>query len=163
VAALLERCLAHLQQPEHHPLPPAAAALGRPFSPRRRRWLVAAGVAAVATVAIVLPFSRPVRTTEMATGSSASALNAGRLEADIGAHGQRVSAGVVRLRQSLLADPPQSDPLGPALEELRERTDALLATFGSDNPVIIDRFTAVAESARQRLAALGREVGQVSQ
>jgi serine/threonine protein kinase len=29
VAALLERCLAHLQQPEHHPLPPAAAALGR--------------------------------------------------------------------------------------------------------------------------------------
>src|SRR5262249_50250193 len=52
VAELLERCLAHVQQPDHQPLPRLAAELGRqlprPGRPRRRRaWLVAAGVLAV--------------------------------------------------------------------------------------------------------------------
>jgi hypothetical protein len=54
---LLERCLAHVQQPNSHPLPPAAATLDRPPAGRssRRRWAAVAAVA-VAGVALALPF-----------------------------------------------------------------------------------------------------------
>jgi serine/threonine-protein kinase len=58
VAELLERCLAHVQQPTRHPLPPLADALGRqldPHSPprsRRPRWFAVATCAAALVVGV---------------------------------------------------------------------------------------------------------------
>jgi eukaryotic-like serine/threonine-protein kinase len=40
VAELLEGCLAHVQRPDRHPLPPLADALGRPPAVRKARWLL---------------------------------------------------------------------------------------------------------------------------
>jgi serine/threonine protein kinase len=58
VAELLERCLAHVQQPNRHDLPPLAEALGRqlggtkPARSRRHRWLAAGTFLAIILVGV---------------------------------------------------------------------------------------------------------------
>jgi eukaryotic-like serine/threonine-protein kinase len=62
VAELLERCLAHVQQPDHQPLPRLATELGRrvprprPSRPVSRRWAHSAAVAAVVLCAVGLSY-----------------------------------------------------------------------------------------------------------
>jgi serine/threonine protein kinase len=89
VAALLEGCLAHMQQPDHHALPPSAAELGRPVSSTRwslpsqraRAWLaVGASVLAIGLIGLALAL-RPGREptyspTETGTAASSSSMSA---------------------------------------------------------------------------------------
>jgi len=61
VAALLEQCLAHVQQPSSIPLPAAVADLARPAKWRRRWAIAAASIGAAAMVLVALWFARGPR------------------------------------------------------------------------------------------------------
>jgi serine/threonine-protein kinase len=137
VAAMLERCVAHLQQPAGHPLPPAAAALGRP--PRSRRWwAVAAAVGAVCVVAARVYWS--------AGGGTVTPVAVG-------------PASTAEQIRPIADDPTTADAIGPALAALRQRAEALHRSMDGEPEPAADRFMSAAEDARRRLDALA---GQLS-
>jgi hypothetical protein len=158
VADLLERCLAHVQQPDTHPLPPAAAVLRRPTR-RRRPWL-AVVVAAVAAAVLALPFilMRPSSIGNEAGEPSMSFEQARRVDDDIDEGGERARTGLRQLRLSLANDAPWTDALGPSIGALRQRAEALRQTTKGDWNSAVDRFAADAENTRRRLAVLGQQV-----
>jgi serine/threonine protein kinase len=157
VADLLERCLANVQQPDGHPLPSVAAALGRPAR-SRKSWLAAALVAA-ALVAWPFWLTRHRPSSNEGGERSLSLEQVSRFDDDINKVGDRVRTNLRQLRLSLANDAPAADLLGPAIAGLRQRADALRQTMDGNSDPAVDRFAADVEDARRRLAALGQQAG----
>jgi hypothetical protein len=158
VAALLERCLAHVQRPMNHPLPSAAAAFGRPPGRRPARWAVAAAVAIGGTLAVLTwrGGSRPP------TGEDERPTDVGELtNADdlIRTMTNNAWADVRQMRQSLAGEPLAEDSIGPAIAALRQRAEALRRTIDGVEDPADDPFIVDVEAARRRLEAIGQEPG----
>jgi serine/threonine-protein kinase len=163
VAGLLEACLAHLQQPESYPLPPAAATLGQTARTRRRRWPTLAAAAAVATIALLLPMAPKAELRERFVERPRPTVNVERVDNDILTKAEQARAGLQQFRLSLTPDGQSADPLGPALLAARQRAQVLWESVRSETSEAVDRFATDAESARRRLSELGRQVGHVVQ
>jgi hypothetical protein len=162
VADLLEQCLAHVQQPAAHPLPAAAAALGRPA---RRHWWWLPAAAAVAACVLVLTYwpveKQPKRV--KADLRSPDSEPTGRIDDDILDRSQRVRGDLGQLQMSLADDSPAVDPIGPAVQAVRSRVEALWQTVDDKSGGVGNPFAADANSVRQRLSALDWQINRKSE
>jgi serine/threonine-protein kinase len=163
VADLLEGCLAHVQQPDRHLLPPLAEELGRLVpspTPRRRYrrwWPVAAaltlGVLACATLFLVSRPSEPAAAT-MPQYDGPTNMD------DLREGSSQLPAQLDTLRQSLsAASPGEWIGLESALGSVRQRAELLqrdlrAATEPSPDPVDLELA-----SIRRRLDQLRQHVG----
>jgi serine/threonine-protein kinase len=158
VAGLLERCLAHLQQPESHALPPVADALGRPPG-RRRRWPVAVAGMAAAALLVAFWFAGPKSEAPDTAGNPSQAGPVPPFDDDILAQAAHVRTDLKGLKAELAEVPWTADPVWPGLETLRQGTQAMQSTSNGNSDPADDWFAAEVENLRRRLAALGRELG----
>jgi hypothetical protein len=162
VAALLEGCLAHVQQPDSRPLLPLAAELGRPFqTPRRRPTPRLGGRALAAVTAGVLGcvalffLPRPGADEQAVARRSQAAAPAepdGLLHSD-----EDLQAGMHQLQAQLegwgkSVDLPPGEPPGwdSVLGEARRRAERLKRDLGPVAPDA-DPVEGQFESIRRRL------------
>jgi serine/threonine protein kinase len=175
VAALLERCLAHVQQPGRHPLPPLAEELGQrvlkanPVQ-RSRRWrpIVAALSLSILCGAafLLLPRSameRPIVQEKAATEPSARGLAKydGPTDFDdfLESSGQ-LRARLDGLQQSLsAASSGEWIGLKPALDNVRQRAEALRRDLNTAADIGPDPVEKGLENIRRRLGLLQQDVG----
>jgi serine/threonine-protein kinase len=169
VAELLERCLAHVQQPDRQALPPPAVELGR----GSRRTLV---TAASLTLPLVLgaalalspwfsslalsPWSWPgTRERSEAAAAGLAPEEAAQLEQELDDGWQQLRAGVDRLQGSLWAAP--ADAAGgveDALQDARRQTELLQHALGSAEETNYDPLQTGLEEARRRVESLKQSV-----
>jgi hypothetical protein len=144
VAALLEQCLAHVQQPSSIPLPAALADLTRP-SKWRRRWTIAAasiGVAAMVLVALMFAGRapdgewKPSVDDERRAGTAHHEFPAGTArDKSVGLEDDAISAqidraeGVARRLENDVRELPTADD---AIDRELERVDRGLRSLESD-------------------------------
>jgi serine/threonine protein kinase len=175
VADLLERCLAHVQQPDQHPLPRIAEELGRriadPKSKRlsfrllRARLYLTAAVAVLGLGALAWVFS-PVWKKGDVEMNAESALNAGANPASvdpalddvtIDRNFSQVRNRVSELRQSLST--PALDE-GTPLDRVRNRAEVLQRDLHSASEPGADPVDVQLENIRRRLEQLKQDVGR---
>jgi hypothetical protein len=177
VTDLLEQCLAHVQQPQRHPLPPLAAELGRqvsralPRQPSRRRLLVFVALTLSALCAASLWFAPKLWERQ----SDASGHGAIESAADIvppydgPTNIDDLRASSSRLREQLdgfgralwVPAPAESQGLEPVLDSMRQRAASLESNLSpvvepSPDPVDLEL-----ESMRRRLDKLRQRVGNI--
>jgi serine/threonine-protein kinase len=134
VADLLERCLAHVQQPDRQPLPPLAEELGRqvamPAMQPRYRWQPMAALGLILGLsAALLFFPRPAGK-EDAGGRQ----NSGAAPVELPSFEQELSEAQQRtalLERALAAGAePGFDPVAEEIASLRQRLGALTQEIG---------------------------------
>jgi serine/threonine-protein kinase len=173
VADLLERCLAHVQQPDRHPLPRLAEELGRrvPSSRPRRRfdhWRpVTAAVAMSALCGALLLHLLP--STEQDTAIPQQQEPPGALAKydgptsldDLHEDSTGLRTRLDSFRESLSASSP-NDPLGlePALESVRQRAETLHRDLNTAAQPSFDPVEAELDNIRRRLEVLQQHVGR---
>jgi eukaryotic-like serine/threonine-protein kinase len=161
VAAILERCVAHVQEPIGHALPPGVAALARPIG--RRRWLLAAVASAAIAAALFAMSFRPAGNDSVGQKKIAERKSpidpADRFDDEFLAQVGNTRAELQRLKWSLADEPPKGDLLGPAMAGMRHRTEALRQTLDSESDPASDRFAVDFANVSKRLAALGVQIG----
>jgi hypothetical protein len=175
VAGLLERCLAHVQQPERQDLPTPARELGRQVSRRddgklRHTVLVAASLMLPVILGAALAFFlwRSGRGTgegsEAAWVSNVSAEEveeAFRRKQDSGDDWQQVRAGVDRLKGSLWGVPGEvGDGLEDAFQGARRQAERLEGQLGVADATGFDPVQSGLEAARRRMESLKQSVGR---
>jgi serine/threonine-protein kinase len=176
VAELLERCLAHVQQPGQHPLPQLAEELGRQISGGRRArfdrrwWPPAAVVAASVLVGAVALFPpRPLgekgsATRERVPDRSAARpipeeVGGARFDQEFLAGTGQMRAQLDQLRQSFTAAPAGAgDGLEQVLQQMRGQVDAMQRELRAGVEPDPDAWEAQVQSIRRRLERLRREV-----
>jgi serine/threonine-protein kinase len=160
VADLLERCLAHVQQPGSHRLPAIVAALSRTsVRASAYRWAVAAAVG----IAAVLAFRYWPVDQVAGLGSPHAALSLeqiSRLDDDTLNRTHDLRADVERLQISLTDHPSTADSFGPVVEALRRRAEALRQAVECYPDAPDDPLAADVENLRRRLDALGRQMNR---
>jgi hypothetical protein len=155
VAGLLERCLAHVQQPDRQPLPPEAVDLGRRVggaTPRRVPWKWVAAVVVGVGVAS-LPWLVPARPTATATP-----VNAAALEEQWGTAQDRLRARLDALRHGL---GPTDAVTGTASHTatLRQRLDGLRSGLRYEPAADAAAMDQTLTELRSRLERLRRQLG----
>ncbi|HVJ80052.1 MAG TPA: hypothetical protein VNC50_03185, partial [Planctomycetia bacterium] len=169
VAELLERCLAHVQQPDRNPLPPAAAELGRQVgavesSPRRSklRRRIAATIAGAGLVAAIAHYGyfQPHGASE--TNNDANVAAANHPEVELDPWDPAVDETVDLRRKFVLATElfgASQPPPAPDSRFLRQHLQSLAARFlglGEEHPAV-DPLAEQVESLRRRIERLERE------
>jgi serine/threonine protein kinase len=175
VAELLERGLAHMQQPDQHPLPwpaeePTGVPATRPASPRSRsRWRpVAAALALVALIGAALLLGPRLRlqptepSPEMAATrevSAAPGLTGAGLLADLDVFEKEAGdlrSKLDRLQQSLSVESmgDNGGSLEPALHRARHSAEKLRGELSEAMAPSIEPVDAGLESIRRRLERL---------
>jgi serine/threonine-protein kinase len=163
VADLLEHCLAHVQQPDHHALPRLAEELARqvprpkPSRPDCRWWPTAAALTLSllgGTALFFLP--RPEQQLALPQQQPAPlASNGPTSSVDVQRESSRLRERLAGLQQSLdAASPNEGDGMEPELRTLRQRTESLqrdLSKGAGDSP---DPVPNELERIRRRLELL---------
>ncbi len=170
VADLLERCLAHVQHPDRHPLPAASAELGRQLAverPRRsagRRW-PAAATAALLLLSGVALFSLARLTTPPAdkVGAAAAGHPSGAAEHirsasedEIQNRFGRLREGLKSLRQSFAGEGDFSEP---DLADAFGMAEALRHNLHRGTEPALDPVGSQIEAIRERLESMRQELG----
>jgi hypothetical protein len=167
----LERCLAHLQQPEQHPLPPLAAKLGRqvPRSGKRRRWLrrclAVAGLVILCAAALLLlrgpnEDETPVNPAPIGGESVARAPpDLKGLDTDVAAESRRVRAHLGQVEEAFAATPVDGPGQEPDFRRLAEWTAALGRQFHGEAPPEPDQVEVQLDDIRRRLELVRQQVG----
>jgi len=164
VAELLERCLAHVQQPDRQALPPPAVELGRQVSRRdgrgSRRTLVTAAALALplvlgAGLALSPWLSRPGTPEREAAAAELSPEAAAQLEQDFDEGWQQLHAGVDRLQWLLFAAPADTEGgVEDALQSARRQAELLQHALGIAEQTNYDPVQTGLEEARRRVESL---------
>jgi serine/threonine-protein kinase len=174
VAELLERCLAHVQQPQHNLLPHLAADLGRQVAHsrgprlRRRAWLVAGATAAAILATATLYYMVSPTEKLIDLGGASSPGDAALSEiVEPEAIDKQISAAASRLdhvKQSFEPVPP-TGMLGmePPLAAVKQRADRLSRDLNADDHPCPDPIEIELDSIRRRLKQLRQGVGPDSQ
>jgi serine/threonine protein kinase len=172
VAELLERCLAHVQQPDHHPLPPLAEKLGRQVPSRRkarpllRRCLAVVGVViACAPALLLLPHPtedrEPVRPDSAVAEPDGSAHpDVESLDNDFAEGSRRVQAHLHDVQQGFSAgEPGGKSGLEPEFRRLGARAETLRHGFHAMPDADSDPVDVQLENLRRRLERLRQRIG----
>jgi serine/threonine-protein kinase len=173
VAELLERCLAHVQQPEQHPLPWLAEEPVKPAtslaSPRlRRRWppvAAALGIAALIGAALLLGPKLSLQPTELdpepariLEPSTAPGLTEAEvLAADVDRfenEASEVRSKLDRLKRSVESLGDVATSLEPALDRARHSAESLRRELSEGTTSSINPVDAGLESLRRRIERL---------
>jgi serine/threonine-protein kinase len=159
VADLLEGCLAHVHQPERHPLPRLAEELARQVprpksSQRYRRWWSAAAALTLSllggTALVLLP--RPEQQ------AAAPAYN-GPSSKDLQQESRWLQQRLAALQQSLDASSPNEwVGMEPVVDNLRQRAEALRRNLSAGTEVGSDPIEMEIASIRRRLELLQQSV-----
>jgi hypothetical protein len=175
VTELLEQCLAHVQQPERHPLPPVAAELGRqvaralPRQPDGRRRLVFVALTLTALCAAMLWLVPRLAERQPDVSGPGATESAGdiRLPYDGPTDIDDFRAGSSRLRDQLddlqralwVPATAESQGLGPVLDNMRQRAALLESNFSAAVEPSSDPVDLELENVRRRLDQLQKRVG----
>jgi serine/threonine-protein kinase len=170
IAELLERCLAHIQQPDRHSLPRLAAELGRAVPHPRStassgRWRpVATAITAIVlggAALLLLPRAANHDDTTAESSSSAVAKYDGPMNLDDVREGShQLRNRLDNLQRSLTAAAPsESISFEPALASLRQRTDQLRHDLSSVAESTPDPVATAMDNLRRRLESLRLRVG----
>jgi hypothetical protein len=179
VAALLEGCLAHVQQPDNRPLPPLAVELGRPFQARQRppgrrqrNWVAAAAATGVLGMVVLLLLPRPGVKEDAeahrsgatsAAGERATTEAAGPSDEEFQEGANQLHARLRGLADALTAPAPGEGPaLEPAFEDVRLRAEYLRRQLGPAAPGP-DPIEGQVESIRRRLEVLRQQIGRLAE
>jgi serine/threonine protein kinase len=178
VGDLLEQCLAHVQHPDRHPLPPLAAQLARqvpgplPRRPSRRH----PAIAAVALIALVsasglLSLLWPARPT--ATGGPESTAEVNDALSPVVAEGlgdatgsdiQHLRSRLEVLRRSVGAGTDDAaDLTAPELADAARRAARLEQDLAAESEPESDPIATQMENIRQRLRQLQQQLGPRSE
>lgn len=171
VADLLERCLAHVQQPDCHPLPRLAEELGRQITGLRRgrryrrAWpaatVLAAGV--LAGAALFFPTRPKVErqadapersAAEAATDAIAEGVGRARFDEDFHADAERVRVKLSSLRKALATPASGGTGLERELHDIRQRVGALRHDLSASVESDSDPVEIELENIRWRLERL---------
>jgi serine/threonine-protein kinase len=163
VAELLERCLAHVHQPDRHPLPRLAKELGRQVprpgtAPRQRHpWWAAAMTLLVISLCGALEFLIPRTAQEQPV---APQYNGPTNFDDVRERSGQLRARLDGLQQAVSAALPV-DPSGlePALDRVRQRAEMLHCDLQGAMEPGPDPVAAELENLRRRLEILRQRVG----
>ena len=175
VAELLERCLAHVQQPDQKPLPRLAQELARAVRgrvrPRRLPWSVLAAVtlATALTAGVIVYFlPRPGGSERPTNGStspgpeaapSADLAELARLEDPVLAASAQLQTRVNALRESLQTAPPGAQGIeNAAIVRARQRADELFRHWNAAMEPDADPVDAELEAIRRRLEQVRRNL-----
>jgi serine/threonine-protein kinase len=176
VAALLERCLAHVQQPNQHPLPPEADELGRQISgakqPRldRRWWPLMAVVTGSALAGMLLFFparptgERETTATERPRDRSSvrpvpEEIGGARFDERFQAGADQMRAQLKQLQQSFSpASASAGDDLEQVVRQLRRQVVEVQRHLDADVESDNDPWEVQLESIRRRLERLRQEI-----
>jgi serine/threonine protein kinase len=170
VANLLENCLAHIQQPDQHPLPQLAEELGRQFLPKSPRLfhvrgLRTAGAAVVGLAALLWllsPAWKKGRVDTDADSDLSAAINPvsptpaftdDRINQDLA----RMRGRLGQLQQSLSAGVLDEGNAGP-LDQVRYRAEALQRDLRSSPTPNGDPVDARLENIRRRIEQLNQNL-----
>jgi serine/threonine-protein kinase len=158
VAELLERCLAHVQQPDRKLLPAVAEQLGwsvRSRAPARknRQRSVLALAAVVAATAAFLFVPRPSAKQEAAGGEEALPESANPVE-DFFGETHRLRSGLDTLGQSFASTAPTAAGTEAEFASAHQRADALVRGLGNDADPASDPVAEELTHIRQRLELL---------
>jgi len=169
VADLLEQCLAHVQQPDQHPLPAVARELGRQIeeatpAPFGQRWrLIAAGIGFLGLATLIWAIS-PVWNNHSFDTNVESALTPEPLP-DPALDEDRISQEL-RQMQSRLTMVQQSlsttglEECGDApLNQVRDRAELLERSMYSGSTPSADPVDAQLQNIRRRLGQLQQDFG----
>jgi serine/threonine-protein kinase len=165
VAELLERCLAHVQQPDRQPLPRLAEELGRqvprPGKPLRQRHL-GWWTAAMTVLAIVLCGALEFLLPRTAQEQPVVPHYDGPMNFDDLREGSRqLRTRLESLQQAVAATlPSESAGLEPALDSLRQRTEMLGRNFRMLTELDTDPVKTEFQDIRRRLEVLQQALGQ---
>lgn len=170
VADLLERCLAHVQQPDSHPLPHLAEELGRQapgpgpvqrYRPWRPGAIVLIGSVVCGVALLVLPrLIELLPTAQEANTIESSAATVLHYDGptnfdDLHAASDQLKTRLDGLRQSLSGPSPNaSTGLEPALDHVRQRAALLGHTLSAAEETPSDPVEAGLQNIRRRLDAL---------
>jgi eukaryotic-like serine/threonine-protein kinase len=173
VADLLERCLAHLQHPDRHPLPPLAKKLGRQVSVARsfasrgaRRWAGLAVLTCLGLTAMSLLVLLQKPESEMSPDFGAHKASAERAQQTENAIGDldalRIDAGDLRARvnafqQKLAGNEAPGGP-SPDFKQLSRAADRLRASLFVDSETSADPVAASIDSMKQRVRQLQQQL-----
>jgi serine/threonine protein kinase len=164
VAELLERCLAHVQQPDRQPLPRLAEELGRqvprPGTPPWQRPI--SSTAAMIVLAIALCGALVFLSPRTAQERPAAPQYEGPTDLDDVREGsQQLRARLDRLQQAVsAASPSESVGLEPALDSLRRRTEMLGRNFSTATECDADPMKTELQDIRRRLERLQQGLSQ---
>jgi serine/threonine-protein kinase len=166
IAALLERCLAHVQQPDRQPLPPQAVDLGRRVARRehpRWRWPVFGGVSvflALLVGAALALLAWPGGASRQPGLTGASPLEtavATRLDEELQDGWEQARSSLDRLQQSLASeDVIAGDGMNDELQSARRRAEQLQRELTAPSEADADSVSAELQNMRRRLDALKR-------
>jgi serine/threonine protein kinase len=177
VADLLEQCLAHVQQPDHHPLPALAIELGERVpcpktapSERRRRWVIAGAAGlAIGLTGLMLalrPGIRPVAlpgaetSPEVSANSAAPSIIVPPADDEFSQDVSQARSRLEALKHSF-STPATSDCTGtdPSASALRQRVQALEQQLNDDDEANDDALEQRIDGVRRRLEELKKELG----
>jgi serine/threonine-protein kinase len=164
VGELLERCLAHAQRPDVHPLPRAAEELGRQVAhsarPQRiRRWrpAVLALTAGVLCCASLFCLPGPAPRQDLIPDQSWPA----NFDDDFYQHSNGLRSRLEGIRESFAGAPDQGMGLDAALNDARQRAAAIghdLSAVAEPGP---DPVQAQLETIRRKLEELQQRIGRL--
>jgi serine/threonine-protein kinase len=169
VAELLGRCLAHVQQPDLQPLPPQAAALGRPVpaspAPRTHPWRAAIALALVVSLVggglVFLPRPGPRQPPPGRGEGSPDRVRVNEAEPDLAFEPEPLRQRLESLQRSLTSGPrdetPAADPIGEARRVAERLRQEMSAGEGSGPDPVEARI----QSIRGRLEALRQSAGRL--
>jgi hypothetical protein len=167
VAELLERCLAHVQQPDRQPLPALAEELGRQAAASRpavrsRRRSVLALALIVAASAVILFLLRPSAPEEAAGGGESIGTAAAESAAlpDFFSEAGKLRSGIENLGQSLSSNAGTATGLETAFDSVRQRADSLERGLRQGSDPALDPVAQEIGNVRQRLEFLKQEIGR---
>jgi len=172
VAELLESCLAHLQQPDRHPLPALAVKLGREVpGSKESRWLprpwLAAGALVAATAGAALLFLLVGQPQEQPTVNPGRTATEPPTAAVLDLDGEDFRQGSTKLHAQLDAMQQSLSTAGPSewadpelgVDQLNRRAEKLRRSLSAVPEPPADPVDAQLDSMRRKLEQLRQRVG----
>jgi eukaryotic-like serine/threonine-protein kinase len=162
VATLLEQCLAHVQQPDHLPLPARAAELGKRLAgtndwaeARRVGWVGGVVFAALLAMAALSYHWWP-----RATNPSNAAIETANFDEEFQIETTQIRGRLDAIQQELsIPAAPQVPGLEEALANVRGRAEMLSRDLGSVPEPGPDALQVQTDSIRQRIELLRKDLG----
>ncbi|TMQ34877.1 MAG: serine/threonine protein kinase [Planctomycetota bacterium] len=176
VAELLERCLAHVQQPDRQALSRIAVELGRQVArlerprSRRRDWMIVASLAAAVVASFIVALVPSLEALRQRGGDERRPLDAGlrpalapeslvRLDAELNDGWSQVEMHLNQLQQAIAPDlPAEANSSEDALGSARRRAEMLEHNLSAPSEPGLDPVEAQMQSIHERLDALKKRM-----
>ena len=175
VAELLERCLAHVQQPDRQALSRIAVELGRQVArlerprSRRRDWMIVVSLAAAVVAGFVVALVPSLETLRQRGGDQQRPLDAGlpalapeslvRLDAEVNEGWRQVEMHLNQLQQAIAPDlPAEANSSEDALGSARRRAEMLEQSLSAPLGPGLDPVEVQIQSIHERLDALKKRM-----